>query len=59
MQATHLCFFPAERLPCVLHVGNSMEGKQRPGGQSYRHGQEQLHVQPFNVTDVLFLDVMS
>lgn len=39
--------------------GNNMEGKQRLGGQSYRHSQEELHVQAFNVTYVLFLVVMS
>lgn len=41
MQATHFGFFPAERLPCVLHVGKQhgeTEGTQlpaQPGRASY------------------------
>lgn len=36
--------------------GNNME---RLRAHSYRHSQEELHIQPFNVTNVLFLAVMS
>lgn len=59
MQATHFGFFLQRGCRVCCMWGNNMEGQQRLGGQSYRHGQEELHVQPFNVTNVLFLAVMS